>query len=129
MVPRVTPAQYVEEAVADLLSGRRTVRQIAEDARRDFLNREQFRSLADALLDSEHPEAREAGRVLDAVDSVWTEETTTDYLRGTRILAGDGCTCTDVRSVDRTCPLRDDSGHAALVARRWVDALLRGATP
>jgi tetratricopeptide (TPR) repeat protein len=87
--------------------------------------RDEALAAADALLASPDANLRAAGKIIEVAALGWTSETPISYLRGTNILINKSCTCADPRSIDRTCPRYRSPDHGAVVAKRWIDSLLK----
>lgn len=117
--------QIISDAINDFIAQRKSAAEIVEVVKRDFSLRDEAFAVADALLASPNTDLRAAGKLVEAVALGWTSETPINYLRGTNILINKRCTCADPRSIDRTCALYGTEDHAAIIARRWVDNLLK----
>lgn len=117
--------QIISDLINDFVVKGKSVEEIVADVKQNFSLRDEILDVADALLASPHPELRAAGQLLTKLESIWTSETPTDYLRGTNILVNKPCTCADPNVIDRTCPLYGTSEHGKIIAKRWVDNLLK----
>ena len=118
--------QIVTDSINDFITRRKTADEIIADVKRDFVLRDDVLDVADALLRSPNAELRAAGKLVEVLALGWTSETPTDYLRGTNIITGQPCICVNPNAVDKTCPLYGARDHGKIIAKRFVDSLMRG---
>lgn len=117
--------QIITDALNDFVAQRKSPGEIVEAVKRDFSLRDEALAAADALLASPDANLRAAGKIIEVAALGWTSETPISYLRGTNILINKPCTCADPRSIDRTCPRYGAPEHGTVVAKRWVDSVLK----